>query len=243
MQTARFFSPVHTLGPGRRVGLWTQGCRKKCPECTAPELQIFRKELEIPEEILARMIMDAARRNGCSGLTISGGDPFEQPESLLKLLKLLRETFEDILVYTGYTMEEIRAGAAAGACTEAHCEGASAGACTEAHCEGASAGACTEVHCEGVAVGEGTERRCEGASADAGIECLRYIDVLIDGRYVPSLNDPSCTLRGSSNQKIWYLTPGMEEKYAGYLAAGRKVENFIHQDHVVTVGIQNRGET
>ena len=217
MQTARFFSPVHTLGPGRRVGLWTQGCRKKCPECTAPELQIFRKELEIPEEILARMIMDAARRNGCSGLTISGGDPFEQPESLLKLLKLLRETFEDILVYTGYTMEEIRAGAAAGACTEAHCEG--------------------------VAVGEGTERRCEGASADAGIECLRYIDVLIDGRYVPSLNDPSCTLRGSSNQKIWYLTPGMEEKYAGYLAAGRKVENFIHQDHVVTVGIQNREET
>ena len=217
MQTARFFSPVHTLGPGRRVGLWTQGCRKKCPECTAPELQVFRKELEIPEEILSRMIKDAARRNGCSGLTISGGDPFEQPESLLKLLKLLRETFEDILVYTGYTMEEIRAGAAAGACTEAHCEG--------------------------VAVGEGTERRCEGASADAGIECLRYIDVLIDGRYVPSLNDPSCTLRGSSNQKIWYLTPGMEEKYAGYLAAGRKVENFIHQDHVVTVGIQNREET
>ena len=190
MQTARFFSPVHTLGPGRRVTLWTQGCGKKCPDCTAPELQKFRKELEIPESMLARMLTDAARRNSCSGLTISGGDPFEQSAALLSLLRLLRGKFEDILVYTGFTMEEIRAGTA------------------------------------------GKE----------GVECLQYMDVLIDGRYVAHLNDPSCTLRGSSNQKIWYLTQGMEEKYAEYLAAGRKVENFIHQDHVVTVGIQDREE-
>ncbi|MCR5160940.1 MAG: radical SAM protein, partial [Lachnospiraceae bacterium] len=81
-----------------------------------------------------------------------------------------------------------------------------------------------------------------GAAGEEGVECLQYMDVLIDGRYVHSLNDPSCTLRGSSNQKIWYLTQGMEEKYAEYLAAGRKVENFIHRDHVVTVGIQNREE-
>jgi anaerobic ribonucleoside-triphosphate reductase activating protein len=190
MQMARFFSPVHTLGPGSRVALWTQGCGKKCPECTAPELQPRRKELNIPESVLARMITDAARRNDCSGLTISGGDPLEQPEALLSLLTLVRGTFEDILVYTGYTMEEIRAGAA----------------------------------------------------GEEGAQCLKYIDVLIDGRYVPSLNDPSCTLRGSSNQKIWYLTQGMEERYAPYLSAGRKVENFIHQDHVVTVGIQDREE-
>ena len=190
MQTARFFSPVHTLGPGRRVVLWTQGCGKGCPECTAPELQPRRKELDMPESLLARMITDAARRNRCSGLTISGGDPFEQSAALLSLLRLLRGTFDDILVYTGYTMEEIRAGAA----------------------------------------------------GEEGVECLGYMDVLIDGRYVPSLNDPSCTLRGSSNQKIWYLTQGMEERYEEYLAAGRKVENFIHQDHVVTVGIQNREE-
>ena len=54
--------------------------------------------------------MQTAERNHCDGLTVSGGDPFEQPKALHRLLSLVRDGFSDILVYTGYTLEEIRKG-------------------------------------------------------------------------------------------------------------------------------------
>ena len=104
-------SPVHVLGPGERVGLWTQGCRKACPGCISPEMQPHTGE-EVPEELLARLLIQTAAAGGCTGLTVSGGDPLEQPGALLRLLELVRPAFEDILVYTGYRMDQIRSGEA-----------------------------------------------------------------------------------------------------------------------------------
>lgn len=60
--------------------------------------------------MLADILIRTARAGGCGGLTISGGDPFEQPEALLRLLKLVRAEFDDILVYTGYELSQIRGG-------------------------------------------------------------------------------------------------------------------------------------
>lgn len=100
--------------------------------------------------------LQVARKASCSGLTVSGGDPFEQSEDLLELLRLTREAFSDILVYTGYTLDEIQ----------------------------------------------------KGCAGSAGNECLKYIDVLIDGRYEKKLNTPDCVLRGSSNQTIHFLNEG-----------------------------------
>lgn len=42
------------------------------------------------------------------GITVSGGEPFDQPEALLALLGLLRaRTPADVLVYTGHPVEAI----------------------------------------------------------------------------------------------------------------------------------------
>ena len=109
MVIARILSPVHSLGPGDRVCIWTQGCSKRCKGCISPELQAFIGN-ETDESILSEVIIQVAQKNGCKGITISGGDPFEQPQALLKLLKLLRNEFDDILVYTGFELSDIQSG-------------------------------------------------------------------------------------------------------------------------------------
>jgi hypothetical protein len=45
----------------------------------------------------------------CDGVTITGGDPLEQPEELLELLKLLYslDLSKGIILFTGYTIDEI----------------------------------------------------------------------------------------------------------------------------------------
>ncbi len=46
---------------------------------------------------------------GIEGVSISGGEPFQQPEALEDLLRRLRATPPGILVFSGYTLERIRA--------------------------------------------------------------------------------------------------------------------------------------
>ena len=109
MLIARILSPVHSLGPGDRVCLWTQGCKKRCKGCISPELQPYSGN-EIDEDLLAKILIQVARKNNCTGITISGGDPLEQSQALLKLLTLLRNEFDDILVYTGFELQDIQDG-------------------------------------------------------------------------------------------------------------------------------------
>ena len=109
MIIARILSPVHSLGPGERVCIWTQGCSKRCKRCISPELQTFIGN-EINERTLANVIIQVAQKNAYRAITISGGKPVEQSQSLLKLLKLIRNEFNDILVYTGFELADIQKG-------------------------------------------------------------------------------------------------------------------------------------
>ena len=106
MRIARILGPVHGLGPGERLCLWMQGCSKKCEGCISPEMQPSVAP-ELDNRMVARLTIDMARKNHCMELTISGGDPLEQGEDLLEYLQLVRSSFRDILVYTGFTMQEI----------------------------------------------------------------------------------------------------------------------------------------
>ncbi|MDR1979101.1 MAG: radical SAM protein [Synergistaceae bacterium] len=100
--------PVYALGPGRRVGLWLQGCARRCPGCVAPETWSFAPDTSVPLEDVARRILSFFQRSSQrpDGLTISGGEPFDQPEALLELLRRLNlEGANDILIYSGYRIE------------------------------------------------------------------------------------------------------------------------------------------
>lgn len=102
----RMAPDVHTLGPGNRFCLWVQGCARHCPGCMSPETWDPEGGTLWTEEELARRIGQFE----FEGLTISGGEPFLQPGALARLVRLLR-TGRDmgVLVYTGFTLEELRA--------------------------------------------------------------------------------------------------------------------------------------
>ena len=92
-------------GPGERFTLWTQGCSKGCKNCFNPETWSFSINKIIPVERIFNIIKDL----DVSGVTITGGDPFEQPEELFNLLLLLEglNLSKGVIVFTGYTIDEI----------------------------------------------------------------------------------------------------------------------------------------
>lgn len=106
LQLSRTHFPVTTLGPGRRVGIWFQGCSIRCPGCISADTWGFKRGMTTTVENLHAVI--APWLNEADGVTISGGEPFDQPDALLKLLKLLNlSDHQDVLVYTGHPIEHI----------------------------------------------------------------------------------------------------------------------------------------
>ncbi|HOF86836.1 MAG TPA: 4Fe-4S single cluster domain-containing protein [Armatimonadota bacterium] len=104
---AGYACPVEGLGPGRRGILWVRGCGRRCPGCIAPEM--WEPGEALPIEPLARELLPQLA--GVDGLTISGGEPFNQAAALCALIDRLREDVDvEVLVYTGFLLEELRAG-------------------------------------------------------------------------------------------------------------------------------------
>ena len=100
---------VEGLGPGQRVVLWVRGCTLACPGCMTPELwahhssEKWRSIAEIAHELLP-----ALREENCAGLTISGGEPFQQSQALAALIHCLRAQIElELMVYSGFALEEL----------------------------------------------------------------------------------------------------------------------------------------
>jgi anaerobic ribonucleoside-triphosphate reductase activating protein len=102
---SRIHFPVTTLGPGRRIGIWFQGCSIRCPGCISMDTWAPGRGITTIDEVvnaIAKWIPAAG------GITISGGEPFDQPIALLELLKRLRSITEaDVLVFTGHPWTKV----------------------------------------------------------------------------------------------------------------------------------------
>jgi len=105
LSLSRMHFPVTTLGPGRRIGIWFQGCSIRCPGCISADTWgpgHRRLSLEQLLEQINPWLHEA------EGITISGGEPFDQFDALRSLLEGLRRLSElDILVYSGYSLEQL----------------------------------------------------------------------------------------------------------------------------------------
>ncbi|MDH4099219.1 MAG: radical SAM protein [Nitrospirota bacterium] len=160
-------------GPGARMVVFFQGCARGCRGCFNPDTH--------PDETRDLLTVDQIFQKYYSGtiegITVSGGEPFRQPEGLRNLLSAAREVYGlTTVVYTGYLHEELK-------------------------------------------------------GSPTAAECLKFIDVLIDGPYDEENKEETLLARGSTNQKFHFLT----SRYTvdDFYMPGR-VEVTIRKDGTVT---------
>ena len=89
-------------GPGLRFTVFLQGCPHHCPGCHNQTTLDFTGGTEAT----VGQVLDEIDKNPLlSGVTLSGGEPFAQPEALAALAEGIKERGLHLVVYSGYTYE------------------------------------------------------------------------------------------------------------------------------------------
>ncbi len=144
--------PVYNLGEGKRIGIWVQGCNLKCKGCV--NLSIWSKRGGKSISLVDVFNWILSIQDDFDGITISGGEPFQQYEQLIAFIHLVKtKTKLNVYCFSGYYLNEL-----------------------------------IELFPDKL--------------------FLRYIDTLVDGRYIKELHENS-NLKGSTNQTIYKIINGV----------------------------------
>ncbi|MBI1891949.1 MAG: radical SAM protein [Burkholderiales bacterium] len=106
--------PVTVLGPGRRIGIWLQGCSIGCKGCVSQDTWKTDPSRQMTVARLLGWCRQITTDMDFDGVTISGGEPFDQPQALSALLDGLlhwrsdRGADFDILCYSGYPLATLQ---------------------------------------------------------------------------------------------------------------------------------------
>lgn len=103
---ARTLSRSTVNGPGERFVVWVQGCSLRCPGCWNPDTWRPGAGTSVRARFLSQRIL-ATR--GIDGVTLTGGEPFEQAAALIPLVTRVRAAGLSVMVFTGYRRDELRA--------------------------------------------------------------------------------------------------------------------------------------
>lgn len=159
-------------GPGLRYAVFVQGCSHHCPGCHNPESQPAEGGTETT---LAALLADIRANGLAHDVTLSGGEPFEQPKACAALAAELKRNGYGVWCYTGYLYDDLAGRAEAARTQQAQREEA-----------GLTGNALTEGIADDLAVGD----------------LLDSIDVLVDGPFVESRKSLELKWCGSSNQRL-----------------------------------------
>ena len=91
-------------GEGLRAVIWTQGCSHNCKGCHNPETHAFDKGIVVDVEEVKKEIDELSLQDG---ITLSGGDPFFQPEACLEIAKYAKDKGLNVWAYTGFLFEKL----------------------------------------------------------------------------------------------------------------------------------------
>ncbi|BDG09448.1 4Fe-4S cluster-binding domain-containing protein [Anaeromyxobacter paludicola] len=99
-------------GPGSRYAVWLQGCALRCAGCCNPHLFDPRGGERVTVQALARELAREVGKGGLDGLTLLGGEPFEQAAPAAALCRAARGLGLSVMVFTGHALEALQARAA-----------------------------------------------------------------------------------------------------------------------------------
>lgn len=140
-------------GLGIRATLFVTGCSHHCKGCFNQEYWSHAAGKKFTRDV-ATQLKDYLKHPQVAGLTILGGEPFENVEDLCNFIDSIKNENwfknKDIWCYSGYTLDQI-------------------------------------------------------INDELKTQLLKRIDVLVDGKFVEELKDPSLKFRGSSNQNIYKI--------------------------------------
>ena len=91
-------------GPGYRYTIFAQGCPHHCPGCHNPQSHDFEGGRTVDTETILRQVRENPLLDG---ITLSGGEPFCQPEACRALAEAAHDLGMSVWCYTGYTWEKL----------------------------------------------------------------------------------------------------------------------------------------
>jgi len=91
-------------GPGVRSVVWVQGCRRNCPGCINPQTHLHKAVKLLNPIELGKRLCQIRQTNG---ITLSGGEPFEQAKACGILAETVKNQGKNVMVFTGFPFEQL----------------------------------------------------------------------------------------------------------------------------------------
>lgn len=107
------YSQIRTMdisnGEGIRTSIFVSGCNRHCKGCFNKEAWNFNSGKIFNSEKYFK-ICDLLKKPYCAGLSILGGEPFDQKDNylLIELCKAAHTIGKDVWIWSGYTFEELK---------------------------------------------------------------------------------------------------------------------------------------
>lgn len=92
-------------GPGLRFTVFVQGCHHRCPGCQNPQTHDPAGGRDCTVE---ELIFQLHSNPLTDGLSLSGGEPFDQPEECLALARAAHAAGLNVWCWTGGLYEDLR---------------------------------------------------------------------------------------------------------------------------------------
>jgi anaerobic ribonucleoside-triphosphate reductase activating protein len=109
IRVLRFLPATVAEGPGRRAALWVQGCSIRCPGCFNPHSWAAQGGKLVPATELAAALRASAAAHDIEGLTLLGGEPFDQAGPLAALAEAAHADGLSVMTFTGHVLEALEA--------------------------------------------------------------------------------------------------------------------------------------